>query len=236
MSAGAARMAPVARPAVAMLARSPRVPGKSRLTAGLPDASAAALRLALLLDTAQCLLAAGWPLHLFVTPHEDQRYVADAMRADARLAPTAGQWQWHPQTEGDLGLRMADAMAGTLAAGHDAVVLVGSDLPALPGSALTAAVAALSTAGGSRRLVFGPASDGGFYLVAGRGAWPKVFADVEWSRDAVLADVEARARASALDVVRVESCDDVDVMGDLDRLLLAQPTDRAPRTRQWATR
>ncbi len=236
MSTGAARIAPVARPAVAMLARSPRVAGKTRLTAGLPPASAAALRLALLLDTVQCALAVGWPLHLFVTPHDEQAHVADAMRADAGLAPAAAQWHVHPQIEGDLGVRMADAMARTLLAGHDAVVLVGSDLPALPASVLTAAVTALATEGGERRLVFGPASDGGFYLVAGRRAWPEAFADVAWSRETVLDDVGARARAVALDVALVDPCDDVDAMADLERLLLAQPIDRAPRTRQWATR
>ena len=235
MSAGAARMAPVARPAVAMLARSPRVPGKSRLTAHLPKTSAAALRLALLLDTIECALAATWPLHLFVTPPEEQPHVADAIRADTGLAHAAGQWRLHPQADGDLGVRMVDAMARTLAAGHDAVVLIGSDLPALPVSALTAAVTALPTEGGDRRLVFGPASDGGFYLVAGRGAWPEAFADVEWSRNTVLADVHVRARAAGVDVAHVESCDDVDVMADLERLLRTQPADRAPRTRRWAT-
>jgi uncharacterized protein len=84
--------------------------------------------------------------------------------------------------------------------------------------------------------VLGPASDGGFYLVAGRGAWPDAFAAVRWSCGTVLADVHARARAAGLDVAQVESHDDVDVMADLERLLRTQPVDRAPRTRQWATR
>ena len=233
MAAGSVRVAPVARPAVAMLARSPRVSGKTRLTANLPESSAAALRLALLLDTIECALAASWPLHLFVTPAEEQRHVADAIRADAALDHTEGQWHVHPQAEGDLGARMADAMARTLAAGHDAVVLVGSDLPALPVTALTAAVHALSTEGGDRRLVLAPASDGGFYLVAGRGAWPEALAGVAWSRGTVLADVTARARAVALDVALVEPGDDVDVMADLERVLRTQPQERAPRTRQW---
>ena len=77
---------------------------------------------------------------------------------------------------------------------------------------------------------------GGFYLVAGRAAWTEAFADGEWSRETVLGDVGARARGAGLDVAFVEPCDDVDVMADLERLLRAQPSDRAPRTRQWATR
>jgi len=233
MTGGPVRIAPVAHPAVAMLARSPRVSGKTRLTGELPEPAATALRFALLLDTMECALSAPWLLHLFLTPFEDQRFVDDAIRADAVLAPAAGRWRVHPQAEGDLGVRMAEAMTRTLAAGHDAVVLVGSDVPALPVTALTAAVHALSTEGGDRRLVFGPASDGGFYLVAGRGAWPEAFAGVAWGRGTVLADVTARARAVALDVTLVEPADDVDVMADLARLLRTQPQERAPRTRQW---
>ena len=97
-----------------------------------------------------------------------------------------------------------------------------------------AAVAALSQPDGERRIVLGPASDGGFYLVAARRAWPEAFAGVSWSLNTVLAQTESRARAAGLDVVRVEPCDDVDVMDDLDRVLRTQSADRAPRTRAWA--
>lgn len=236
MTAGSARIAPVAHPAVAMLARSPNASGKTRLTAHLPHSSAAALRRALLLDTLECALATPWPVHLFVTPAEEQGHVADAIRADAALGRCAGQWHVQPQGEGDLGARMADAMGRTLAAGHDAALLVGSDLPALSAAALIAAVQVLSTAGGHQRLVFGPASDGGFYLVAGRSVWPAVFAGVTWSRGTVLAEVTARARAAALDVMLVDPGDDVDVLPDLEHVLRTTPLDRAPRTRQWVTR
>lgn len=234
MSGGHARVAPVARPAVAMLARSPRVPGKTRLTSDLSDAAAEALRQALLLDTVDASLAAGWPLHLFVTPNGDLQVVRDLMRADTSLGPCLEQCHVHAQAAGDLGDRMADAMRRTLAAGHDAVVVVGSDLPALPASALADAVAALSLPGGDRRLVFGPARDGGFYLVAGRDVWPGAFAGVTWSCDSVLAETEARARAAGLDVTRVETGGDVDTLDDLHALLRLRPADRAFRTRRWA--
>lgn len=234
MCADAARVRPVARPAVALLARSPRVIGKTRLTSHLPDDAAAALRRALLLDTIECALGPGWPLHVCVTPAEEQHMVRDLIAADARLHAVVGQCHLHAQVEGDLGVRVADAMARTLAAGHDAVVLVGSDVPALSALAIADAVATLEDAGGDERLVFGPARDGGFYLVAGRHAWPDAFAGIEWSRDTVLVHTEARARAVGLDVVRVASGDDVDTMADLAHLLRSAPASRAPRTRAWA--
>ncbi|HUU35434.1 MAG TPA: TIGR04282 family arsenosugar biosynthesis glycosyltransferase, partial [Vicinamibacterales bacterium] len=234
MAGDAARVLPVTRPAVAMLARSPRAAGKTRLTSGLPDDAAAALRRALLLDTVEGALGPGWPLHLCVTPADDQRDVYELIAADARLAASAGQCHLHAQVEGNLGIRMADAMARALDAGHDAVVLVGSDLPALASGAIAGAVAALERAGGEERLVFGPARDGGFYLVAARGVWPDAFAGIEWSRDTVLAHTEARARTVGLDVVRVAPGGDVDTMDDLERLLTTAPAGVAPRTRAWA--
>jgi uncharacterized protein len=234
MPDGPTRVAPVARPAVAMLARSPRVAGKTRLTSHLSCAAAETLRQALLLDTVGAALMPGWPLHIFVTPVEDQQTVRGLIAADAALAAAVEQCHVHAQAAGGLGERMSDAMRRTLAAGHDAVVVVGSDLPALPASALADAVAALSRPGGERRLVFGPARDGGFYLIAGCDVRPEAFAGVTWSCDSALAQTEARARAAGLDVTRVEACDDVDVMDDLERVLRTQPLNRAPRTRRWA--
>ncbi len=234
MSADGARVGAVARPGVAMLTRSPRGAGKTRLTSHLSDDAAQALRRALLLDTVAGALGPGLRLHLFVTPAEEQQFVLDAIAADPDLAAKVGQCRVHAQVDGDLGMRMADALARTLDAGHDAVVLVGSDVPALTAVAITNAMTALDSDGGQTRLVFGPAGDGGFYLVAGRAAWPDAFTGVPWSTDTALADTEARARALGLDVARVDPGDDVDTMSDVQRLLDTTPSTCAPRTRAWA--
>ncbi len=179
-------------------------------------------------------LATGWPLHLFVTPASEQPVVLEWITADPTLAAKVGQCRLHAQADGDLGTRMAAAMQGVLAAGHDAVVLVGSDVPALSATALLDAVAALDRPGGESRLVFGPARDGGFYLVAGRAAWPDAFTGVRWSTSTALADTDTQAQAVGLDVTRVAPGDDVDTMADLQRLLQTSPSTGAPRTRAWA--
>jgi len=219
----------ISRPGVAMLARDPAAPGKTRLLA-TNDAAAQALRRALLLDSLDAVAQAGWPVFLFVTPAGAEDAVRTAVEADPELAPYAPRITVASQIEGDLAARMTQAMAVTLAAGHDAVVLVGSDAPDLPSSVPGEAVQALQDDPGGRRIVFGPAADGGFYLVAARVAPAAAFDGVRWSRDDVLAAVMARATAAGFEVAQVRPWRDVDTAADL-RALAGSSTTGASRTR-----
>lgn len=214
-----------------MLARSPRARGKTRLTAALAPTAAEALRQALLLDAIDARLTPGWPLHVFIEPPEDVEHVQALLRDDPGLAGRRSSCVWHAQVAGDLGLRMTDAMTRTLASGHEGVVLIGSDSPDLPARLLDQATRQLLQAEppGVRRLVLGPAEDGGFYLVASRHAEAAAFDGVTWSQATVLADVRARAEAAGRDVVLLGSWRDVDTVDDL-RMLLTRSAG-APRTR-----
>ncbi len=86
-----------------------------------------------------------------------------------------------PQGRGDLGERMRRAMS-TCAPGP--VVLVGTDIPGLTAAHIAEAFRLL----GRRDIVFGPASDGGFWLVGARHRMPD-FGRVRWSSPHALADV-----------------------------------------------
>lgn len=225
------------RPAVVMLARSPLAAGKTRLTVGCDDPQALALRTALFLDSVAAALAVGWPLYVHLEPPDHIAQVQALLRADAALAPHAGRVHWHPQAAGDLGARMVAAVGATRTSGHDVVVLIGSDVPDLPSEALIAAREALSIAAAAHRVVFGPAADGGFYLVAVADdlSLGVAFAGVRWSVGSVLAEVTARLTASGGEVVCVAPWRDVDEPADLEALL-ARPGPNAPRTRLVATR
>ncbi len=212
-----------------MLARDPAAPGKTRLFAA-NDAAADALRRALLLDSLEAVSQVGWPVHLFVTPAGAADAVRALVAADPVLASQADRLTFAAQIDGDLAARMAHAMTATLAAGHDAVVLVGSDAPDLPPAIVHEAVDALQDDPAGRRIVLGPAADGGFYLVAGRVAPAAAFADVPWSRDDVLAAVTARATAAGFEVAHVRPWRDVDTAADL-RALAGGLTSGASRTR-----
>jgi rSAM/selenodomain-associated transferase 1 len=106
-----------------------------------------------------------------------------------------------PQGTGDLGRRMRRALA---ACPSGPALLVGTDIPGLTASRIAAAFVLL----GRRDVVFGPAGDGGFWLVGCRHR-PPDFGAVRWSSPNALADVLANLpRAASVGVAA--TLDDVD--------------------------
>lgn len=91
-----------------------------------------------------------------------------------------------PQGGGDLGRRMA-RVARYLPPGP--VVIIGSDIPDIATSDIAAAFHAL----GANEAVFGPAPDGGYWLVGlrRRPRFIDPFAKVRWSSEHALADTLA---------------------------------------------
>ena len=113
-----------------------------------------------------------------------------------------------PQRGADLGERLFQAAVDLLAAGFDGVCLVNSDSPTLPPSLLREAAMALDAPGD--RVVLGPASDGGYYLIGLKHAHRRLFEDIAWSTPAVLSQTLERARELSLDVHLLAEWYDVD--------------------------
>ena len=91
-----------------------------------------------------------------------------------------------PQGGGDLGERMTRAFT---ALPPGPALLIGSDIPAITAAHVAAAFAAL----GRHDAVFGPAEDGGYWLVGQRRLrpMPDLFRAVRWSSPHALADTLA---------------------------------------------
>ncbi len=66
----------------------------------------------------------------------------------------------------------------------------------------------------------GPATDGGYYLVALRETRPELFQEIPWSTDAVLETTLAREREVGVDVGLLATRTDVDTKADVPRELL----------------
>jgi rSAM/selenodomain-associated transferase 1 len=161
-----------------LFVRAPQLgSGKRRLAREIGDAATVRferLMIALLLRR----LAADrrWRLRIAVTP-DKARHHARHWRRGIEAAGQGG---------GDLGVRMRRALA---ACPPGPVVLVGGDIPALGARHVAAAFGLL----GRHDLVFGPAEDGGFWLVGSRHPrqLPPLLEQVRWSGPYALADTLA---------------------------------------------
>ena len=126
-----------------------------------------------------------WRLRLAVTPDHAASHWPGAM----------------PQGAGDLGQRMRCALA---AAGPGPRLLVGSDIPGMTAAHIAAAFRLLRR----RDIVFGPARDGGFWLVGCRHRAPD-FGCARWSSAHALTDTLANL-PPRMSVGFAATLDDVD--------------------------
>ena len=133
-----------------------------------------------------------WETIIAVTPDEE----VDNLSWPAHLPRI-------PQRIGNLGDRMQRLL--DLGRGRRAMV-IGSDIPGIRPNHIAHAISAL----GQKSAVFGPAPDGGYWLVGSRGT-PRVqdfFSGIRWSSQHTLADTVARLGAE--NVTLIDYLEDVD--------------------------
>jgi len=123
-----------------------------------------------------------------------------------------GGLDFWPQTEGDLGQRMHSALVQAFEAGAAAACVVGTDAPGVDQDLVEEAFSSLA---GGADVVFGPALDGGYYLVAIRNPSPGIFQRIPWSTPQVLGASLARCRDLGLQATLLRTLRDVDTEADL---------------------
>jgi rSAM/selenodomain-associated transferase 1 len=120
-----------------------------------------------------------------------------------------------PQSEGDIGLRMHHALTHLLSQGYGKAVLVGVDIPGLDSGIVLHAMDLLK----DHDMVFGPAVDGGYYLVGLKKPASRVFESIEWSTQKTLEQSTARAREQGFTISLTETLSDVDTIDDVKEFL-----------------
>jgi rSAM/selenodomain-associated transferase 2/rSAM/selenodomain-associated transferase 1 len=181
---------------------------KTRLAAAIGDDEALRIYTTIASQTVRELARGPWRLVVFVDPPEAESLVAvrEWLGSDLDV---------RPQQPSDLGGRMAAAIAECLLDSKAACV-VGSDIPGITVETMRDAFQRL----GSADVVFGPATDGGYYLAGMSRSHPSLFAGIAWSTDRVLKDSLTRAEEAGLLVSLLSAKTDVDTLPDVPSELL----------------
>jgi len=191
---------------------------KTRLIPALGAEGAAALHRRLVVRTVRTAdalcRARGYELEIWFTGGE----------ASAWRQWLGGEGCCRDQGEGDLGERLARAFAVSFQEGATVVVIIGTDCPGLTAGLLGRAFDGLR----GNPVVFGPAADGGYYLVGMTRMVPELFRDVAWGTERVLGDslgIVARVGLNAALLDRLEDIDRPEDLACWQRLAQAEESD-----------
>jgi rSAM/selenodomain-associated transferase 1 len=194
---------------IMVIAKEP-VPGrvKTRLTPAYTPAEAAELAEAALADTLAAVASAG------------------VTRRVLALAGTPGRWlppgfDVIAQRGGSLDERIAWALADALVTCPAPLVLIGMDTPQVTPALLTQAVEPLVS--GTADATFGPAEDGGFWLLGLREIDPALVLGVPMSRGDTGARQLARLDHAGLRVRLLPELTDVDTAAEAERIAAVTP-------------
>ncbi len=205
-----------------VLAKAP-VPGrvKTRLTPPFSPHEAAMLAEAALADTLEAGACASFARHILALA--DQWATPGALRAEL-----PGRFEVIPQRGGGLDERIAAAFDDAYADLAAPVVLIGMDTPQVtPG--LLETVARPLTAG-EADAVFGPAADGGFWLLGLRKPDASLIHGVPMSAGHTGQVQLDRLRAAGLRIRQVPELVDVDTVDDAVRVARQAPGSRFAAT------
>ncbi len=116
-----------------------------------------------------------------------------------------------PLHKGGLGKRMFEAFHDVFHSGYQKAALVGTDIPDLSAEIILNAFNLLS----DNDLVFGPAKDGGYYLVGMRLLIREVFENVPWSSDQTLSCSLQEANKHGYSSGFTKTLNDIDTIDDV---------------------
>jgi len=165
--------------------------------------------------------------------HADQRIVAFDSDGSVptflkRIAPDFLIMKQKGRT---LGCRLHNASLSQVGTGNKHVVIIGSDAPNLPAKIIEEAFVRLKRSD----VVFGPALDGGYYLVGMKNPCKRLFQGIAWSSSEVLLQSIAKARKMRMRVGVLAAWYDVDDKESL-KLLIDDVRKTGLKTGQYTRR
>jgi uncharacterized protein len=198
---------------IAVMAKA-SVPGhtKTRLVPPLTFEEAAQCNTAFLRDVAENILTASAQAsiagYMAYGPAHSRPFFQETLPCEIALIEAC-----YP-TLGDC---LDYTIAQLLERGHRAAVVLNSDSPTLPASLLVETAEILARPGD--QAVFGPACDGGYYLLGVKAPYHRLFQDIAWSTEHVAHQTLERAAELHLPVHLLPKWYDVDDSDGLKMLL-----------------
>lgn len=141
---------------------------------------------------------------------KDPRWSLSIATARTQAAMRVPDWDGvpqFPQVSGSLSPRLAAVFAS-----RGSTIVIGTDSPQIKPADIGYAFKAMD----EKTVVFGPASDGGFWLIGLVGPAPKgLFDNIRWSHEQTLADMERNCTALGYKLHYLRTLTDID---DIDAL------------------
>ena len=111
----------------------------------------------------------------------------------------------------DLGIRMQNAFQKGFDLGYENILLIGSDLPDISPEIIESGFDSLQ----QNNVVFGPAEDGGYYLVGMSKMNTSIFQNKPWSQSELLAITLSQLKENQKSIGILETLNDIDTFEDL---------------------
>jgi rSAM/selenodomain-associated transferase 1 len=115
------------------------------------------------------------------------------------------------QEGADLGIRMKNAFLNGFAQGYQNIIVIGSDLPDISNEVIEAGFEQLD----SKDVVFGPADDGGYYLLGMSHMTASIFDNKPWSQSTLLDVTLQELSEQKKSVALLPILNDIDTFEDL---------------------
>jgi uncharacterized protein len=198
--------------AFAVMVKAPRSGEvKTRLVPPLCAEEASLLSACFVKDIAANLLAVSESLpvdcYMAYSPPGSEAVFRNLLPRRIRMLP--------PRSIG-LANSLPDAIEDLIAGGYEGACLVNADSPTLPTSLLVDAITSLRAPGD--RVVLGPATDGGYYLIGLKHPHRHLFHEIAWSTERVYRQTAERAANIGLELVTLPAWYDVDDPASLNWL------------------
>ena len=139
------------------------------------------------------------------------KYVFYSSHIDGNDEWNVAEFEKELQTGNDLGERMRNAFVGIFHKGYGQVAIIGSDCPDLTADLIEQAFLELDRSD----IVIGPATDGGYYLLALNNLYPALFENISWSTNHVIKETLAICKNINKSFYLLPVLSDVDIEEDI---------------------